>query len=91
MGVMAWVAGWMPLLCIIASVILYKWLKNAWIPSLVVLVIPAIVMIVWLGLSFWPWLLLYLFASWIACWATQQVANLRGRRQPERRHSQPRA
>ncbi|MDQ0188908.1 DUF2651 family protein [Alicyclobacillus cycloheptanicus] len=81
MGEMAWIAGWIPLLSILVSVVVYRWLKNAWVPTVAVLVLPAVAMLIWFDLAnFWPWLLLYLLLCWVSCWATQQVQNLRQRR-----------
>lgn len=83
MGEMTWIAGWIPVLTIVVSVLLYRMTKNAWWPTAVVLVIPTVIMIIWLDIgNFWPWLLLYLLLCWVTCWATQQVQNLRTRRRP---------
>jgi hypothetical protein len=34
----------------------------------------------WLTMYFWPWLLLYVFLSWTACWGANFA--LKRRRQP---------
>jgi len=69
MSVMAWVAGWMPVLAFVIGVLLRFWLKRVWIPT--VLVFAASFAAFWFifGMAFWPWLLLYLFLCWFGCWA----------------------
>ena len=82
--VMDWIAAWIPLLVIIISFSLYYGFKGGTVPTLVATVlsfgVPFLVMKLWLTLDFWPWLLLYVFLSWIACWG----ANFALKRRPRR-------
>ncbi len=65
---MAWIAGWFPLLSFVVSFLLYYWKRRAWICTVVTFVPTFAAMWFVFTLHFWPWLLLYVFLSWLACW-----------------------
>ncbi|WP_026963441.1 hypothetical protein [Alicyclobacillus pomorum] len=70
---MAWIAGVFPLLSIIIPFALYYWLQRAWICTLVILAGTLAALAFVFTFHFWPWLLLYLFLCWLACWAAHMV------------------
>lgn len=81
-AIMNWIAGWIPLMVIIGSSALYTWWPRRGLAVLVSTVLslglPLAAMLVRYTMSFWPWLLLYLFLSWIACWAANYAIKWRG-------------
>lgn len=78
MGEMSWIAGWFSLLSIVVPIPIYARWHSAGVATLVVMVPLTVVMIIWFQIgNFWPWLLLYLFLCWLACWATGEVSRLR--------------
>ncbi|MCL6453636.1 MAG: hypothetical protein K6T78_08430 [Alicyclobacillus sp.] len=80
-SVMNWIAGWIPLLVILASVCLYRfWTRRAWavaVASILSFGLPMVAMLLWFTMKFWPWLLLYLFLSWLSCWGTHIAGKIR--------------
>lgn len=88
--VMNWIAGWIPLLVLLFSFFLYYFSTNLPLATLCATVVsfggPFMSMLWLFGLKqFWPWLLLYVFLAWIACWAAHFYSKWRlERRMTER-------
>lgn len=82
--VMNWIAAWIPILVIIVSFLLYTFMRGGTAPVLISTVlsfgVPFAVMKFFLTMNFWPWLLLYVFLSWTACWAANFVSKRRRQR-----------
>ncbi|GMA49482.1 hypothetical protein GCM10025857_08390 [Alicyclobacillus contaminans] len=72
---MVWIAGVIPLLSLVIPFGLYWWLQRVWIPTLVVAVGTVAAMATVFTFHFWPWLLLYLFLCWFACWAARMTKD----------------
>lgn len=77
--VMSFVAGWFPLLSFVLGGAMYYFWRRAWIPTILVFCIPLLVFLFTFSMSFWSWLLLYLFLCWLGCWAGHSLKAWRAR------------
>ena len=81
MGTMSFIAGWFLLLSILIGVATKLWFNRAWIGALFTLAASFVVIWIFFSLSFWPWVLLYLFLSWLGSWAVWMARNRKSQKQ----------
>jgi ABC-type Mn2+/Zn2+ transport system permease subunit len=76
---MLWIAALFPIVSFVIGLVFYALWRNAWIPTVLVLIGLFAVLWFLFSIKFWPWILLYVFLTWIGCWAGHVLRN---RRQP---------
>jgi Flp pilus assembly protein TadB len=76
-NIMTYIAGWFPVLSFIIGFVVYFYIKRAWLASLIVFGGILTALLLWHAMSFWSWLLLYLFICWFASWAAHHARKRR--------------